>query len=1044
MSYFYKNKVYNYYQVTDQSTGSASIVKDVIEIINNEKILFDFSNLIVHATSVGVLNFSDVETIKIRIDWGDGNIDRLSKPLISNKSSIGVYRPNQWKVIEHLFNVQKRYEYKTNDADSLHKIVITAYNSFNDKLTITIPYKMVYKTLYDLGSEMSLFSSNTTNNNRVSYTLKQMSTDSMFVVMSKHWRSIYGEDDVEIIEEKKVSKDFSDEFVNVDTMVWDWKSIPTINLTVDYKLPSSSNNNKGVISGSFYETGVAIDKWEPYIVYPQDTGDIKPVVVKSDTEEFKFNSTSTLNPGIYAISINPILGINGVRGSSDVKYINFNSATRPRELREPANKSVINVSNTNKQIEVNYTLKNNQQLKNLTKAELRLIAHFKDVAKQDVSIDDIRFSYDLLKPLLDSKGNPLYVKTESKSKDFQYVIPMRNIPNQQYYKKDDGTDTLPVLSDIEYDVEIITNDVLGGQDNTIFYTNEGNIKTLPKVSFSYDIGNFGSGTKLNAQNQIDKSLTLDWKFTTSDEWDEFKVQYKNTKLNETIYDDTHEYAGDNRFNGLNTTVSNNVITNFQKIFDGNVIPDGDYLITITYNVHMGDYYETRTKEKKITGTFTYKKPVLTIDDIRPYTKIHYDALRDSQSLSLCSEIVSSYNAEPLKNISLTIDGNNDEVYDLSKINYIYDFDDVSQQKKTFKIEAANLNDIYNRLGSVTKQFAIKSEISSLLQLPSNGVDYLPTDFTKVFEVVEEQDKVVDMLWVKQNTLHDVVKTHKYTVDGVEYFGCGDRGKFVYGDTLNADLSNGQTRYALYKIITLKNGSKTYRRFMPYTGSTNGFGSGSALSSAKSLITSNYSTDYQSIVDKGKILIDWSSSNSNIFNNTDKIKNLWFQLYDKDNKLIVQDEVIGLKDKTIENLDFGTYKYRFELQSEYNATNSHLTDLQTIQLKVPANKSVIHTLTQPIISEAENGKKYVLWRWKVNHKLATEIIFCYTTNTGKTGQFVHAKFQEEYEPEPFDEGEEITYWFKVKSPYINGTPDDDGYVNVNKKIFTLPKTESSTT
>jgi len=153
---------------------------------------------------------------------------------------------------------------------------------------------------------------------------------------------------------------------------------------------------------------------------------------------------------------------------------------------------------------------------------------------------------------------------------------------------------------------------------------------------------------------------------------------------------------------LNTTVFNNVITNFQKIFDGNVIPDGDYLITITYNVHMGDYYETRTKENKITGTFTYKKPVLTIDDIRPYTKIHYDALRDSQSLSLCSEIISSYNTEPLKNIRLTIDGNNDEVYDLSKINYIYNFDDVSQQKKTFKIEAANLNDIYNRLGSVTK------------------------------------------------------------------------------------------------------------------------------------------------------------------------------------------------------------------------------------------------------------------------------------------------------------------------------------------------------
>lgn len=47
MSYFYNNKLYDYYQLTESSIGSNVITKDVIEIINNEKILFDFSNLFV-------------------------------------------------------------------------------------------------------------------------------------------------------------------------------------------------------------------------------------------------------------------------------------------------------------------------------------------------------------------------------------------------------------------------------------------------------------------------------------------------------------------------------------------------------------------------------------------------------------------------------------------------------------------------------------------------------------------------------------------------------------------------------------------------------------------------------------------------------------------------------------------------------------------------------------------------------------------------------------------------------------------------------------
>lgn len=172
MSYFSNNKLYHYYEVIDSNVSSDSIIKDTIEVLNNETIRFDFSKLNVYAPIYGVLNSVDVETIKIIVDWGDGTIDRLTKPLVSNSSTIGTYRPNQWKSIEHLFNVEKKYDYKTDDIQYLHKITITAYNTFNDKFVIQIPYKILYKTIYDLGSEMALFSANTTNTNKVSYTLK--------------------------------------------------------------------------------------------------------------------------------------------------------------------------------------------------------------------------------------------------------------------------------------------------------------------------------------------------------------------------------------------------------------------------------------------------------------------------------------------------------------------------------------------------------------------------------------------------------------------------------------------------------------------------------------------------------------------------------------------------------------------------------------------------------------------------------------------------------------------------------------------------------
>ena len=112
-----------------------------------------------------------------------------------------------------------------------------------------------------------MFSSNITNKNDVSYTLKQKSTDSLFVVKSKDWRSIYGDEETEIIEES-VSEIFSDEFVNKENITWDWKSVPVVTL-----IPEISNIEK-YIKCSFVQRGVKIDTWSPSIELLNDKGNI--------------------------------------------------------------------------------------------------------------------------------------------------------------------------------------------------------------------------------------------------------------------------------------------------------------------------------------------------------------------------------------------------------------------------------------------------------------------------------------------------------------------------------------------------------------------------------------------------------------------------------------------------------------------------------------------------------------------------------------------------------------------------------------------------
>lgn len=161
MSYFYKNKIYDSYSFdsTIYANDGDVFINDYIEIFNNEEIVLDFSNTDLVCSNEKI---KGSELHKIKIDWGDDTEDVLVKTLEDKLSTIG-NEYESWRVARHLYNTDKRNFYLTNDVVSLPKITVFLYNTYNDIIKISIPFKLVYKSLYDLNCRFDLISANTGN-----------------------------------------------------------------------------------------------------------------------------------------------------------------------------------------------------------------------------------------------------------------------------------------------------------------------------------------------------------------------------------------------------------------------------------------------------------------------------------------------------------------------------------------------------------------------------------------------------------------------------------------------------------------------------------------------------------------------------------------------------------------------------------------------------------------------------------------------------------------------------------------------------------------
>lgn len=120
-------------------------------------------------------NSEKIKTLKVKINYGDGEIEIVEKTISYGNKSV-IEKTIDFNNIKHTFNEA---------IDTESTIAIDLWNMCGDKLTIQIPYRLTTKSMYYYGSEFKLINGALANNKKSCYTLSHKNTNSLITLKSK-------------------------------------------------------------------------------------------------------------------------------------------------------------------------------------------------------------------------------------------------------------------------------------------------------------------------------------------------------------------------------------------------------------------------------------------------------------------------------------------------------------------------------------------------------------------------------------------------------------------------------------------------------------------------------------------------------------------------------------------------------------------------------------------------------------------------------------------------------------------------------------------
>lgn len=175
MSFFRDKKQLNTLVITGSHSTSEETLEE-ITLMNNSVLNLNLSGITVTPSNPDITNVDQVVTLKIIIDWGDGETESISPYFTVQDSSINV-KAQEWD------NVSHTYALHSENGDLTLKIRV--FNSLKDCTTLLIPVKVQFQSILESGAKLKLISANITNSNEVSYVLNNIKDKSNMIVTTE-------------------------------------------------------------------------------------------------------------------------------------------------------------------------------------------------------------------------------------------------------------------------------------------------------------------------------------------------------------------------------------------------------------------------------------------------------------------------------------------------------------------------------------------------------------------------------------------------------------------------------------------------------------------------------------------------------------------------------------------------------------------------------------------------------------------------------------------------------------------------------------------
>lgn len=1039
MSYYYKSKIYDQYVIDAVIYPSqGDIVYDTIEIFNNEKMRIDFSKIDYRCSA---FNIQNQQLSKIIVDWGDGKIDRLSKSLMNKSSSIGTYDPISWKQATHLFNVDKRYEYSTDNINVLPKIKITLYNTFNDKVNIFIPYKVIYKSIYDIGTNFSMLNANVTNSNLTSYVLKENKDNTIVIASTKDWRKIYGNDSQVVrVSDTTISSNYSDEFVNEDSIIWDWKSVPQVSLSVEQKTNVSTGNNLQYFDCNFEQITVNLDSWKPKcyiftksidqndeVIYGQKQITITADNIWAEDRHYKVFYTQdgqklTLPNGIY-VNYLDIVGINDIQGKSSIIYKSIPQLSdddiHPCCLQQK-NGFIPNKDVTQKQFKLQYEL-----------GQYGVPYHY-DITPQMITdakiyIKPISIQLDGMENPVQADGNILFEYPIDLYKN-ELIIPTKSIPDGQYKSF------------------VHVQDVLGYSTSDIYRAGE----VFDAGTFNIKYTNFGIIDNLNVVKNQQKVI-FSWDVKDYTELDTIKFSVKNVDTKDYIMNYKLDY---NKFSPIYNQ-DNSVTFSQEKYLEQ--IQDGTYQIQAHHVLNMTSFGGSRSNFSTTSYNFEYPRPNITINKVIPY--IRYDVNDD---INPFKEYIYIEGMEIdnffLQNTQFHWKEYNTDLNEESKTN-ITSYNVVNGLNIDFNIKNVLYNDgvRFAFSGYKTKDAIYKRDNKkSMFDFEQNNTIFKKvhsnTACEKMFEKSQTQENIktsADKYYQEGNdkkylttrdiqisSVVDINKSH-VLIDGENryYFYNTDDEKpvtYTWGDVEKPIVFGTKVYYKNEEDEKVK-----YTRFYGDKFEIFDTSKIQKLKSVKQFFTNENGNPIFSVTKKyipqydlGKFVIRWQEDS--------QIVSLPYYdcIYGKldiidynTNNVVHTVDIRHLQNNTETiMLKLGLYKVRLSYSSIHTASDDNVIQYQIDNfndLKLYVEQDEVLTVKTPICSSLKNNAKYyrISFMWDLHHIAARNLSLYVQVQDDQPKQYDVSKYSYYQPSNQFQEGKKVTIWFTCESNVINWQSND---------------------